>query len=426
MPSQPRRLSLDLSPLRNGQYRLLFGAQFVSSVGSMLSLVALPYQAYVLSHSSLAVGLLGLAELLPVLTLSFVGGALADAHDRRRIVQIGEVAFALAMLGLVVNAASPAPRLWPLYVVAALTAGLDALQRPAFEALVPRLVPREQLPAAAALSMFRYTALGIVAPALAGVAIAAFGFGIVYAIDAASFVASFFLLAGLRAVAPSGAHPPSLTRALEGLRYALGRRELLGTYLVDFVAMFFGMPSALMPAIATQYGGAAVVGLLYAAPACGAMLASLFSGWTARVRRHGRAIVIAALVWGLAIVALGLAHVLVLALAALTVAGAADAISGLFRITMWNQTIPDELRGRLAGIEYVSYASGPVLGNVEAGAVAAVFGTRVSVISGGVLCVVGVVLTAVALPQLWRYDGAAVGLGTDRDAEHGPAPTPDA
>ncbi|MDQ2859050.1 MAG: MFS transporter [Candidatus Eremiobacteraeota bacterium] len=402
------RLTLDVSPLRHGQYRLLFGAQLVSAFGSMLSSVALPYQTYVITHSSLAVGLLGLAEFPLLLTLAFLGGVFADTHDRRRIVQAGDLAFAAATLGLVINAATPAPRLWPLYVVAALTAGLDALQRPALDALVPRLVPRDELPAAAALSSLRYTVFGVVGPAVAGVTIAWFGFSVAYAIDVATFVTSFALLCGLRAVEPTGAQPASVSRALQGFRYAMGRRDLLGTYLVDFIAMFFGMPNALFPALASQYGGAAVVGAFYAAPALGAMLAAVASGWTARVRRHGRAIVIAALVWGVAIASLGAIHGFVPALAALAVAGAADAISGLFRQTIWNQTIPDALRGRLAGIEFISYASGPTLGDVEAGAVAAVFGTRVSVLSGGVLCVVGVAVAALALPELWRYDSAAV------------------
>jgi MFS family permease len=239
---------------------------------------------------------------------------------------------------------------------------------------------------------------------VAGVVIAALGFAAVYAIDAATFLVSAALLSFLRPVTPAEAKPATISRSLEGVRYALGRRDLLGTYLVDFIAMVFGMPYALFPALATQYGGAAVAGALFAAPALGATLVAATSGWTARVRRQGRAIVLAAIVWGIAIVALGLAHVLPLALFALVVAGAADSVSGIFRSTIWNQTIPDELRGRLAGIEYAGYASGPVLGNVEAGAVAAVFGTRVSVISGGVLCIAGVALAAWTLPELWRYE----------------------
>jgi MFS family permease len=412
MPALPARFALDTRPLLDGQYRLLFAAQIVTTFGSMLSVVALPYQTYAIAHSSLAVGLLGAVELVPVLALPFVGGALADAQDRRRIAAIAELAFALATIGLVVNAATRPPKLWPLYVVATVTAGLDALQRPALDALVPRLVAREQLPAAAALSSLRWTIFAVAGPAIAGVVIAAFGFAAVYAIDAGTFVVSFGLLSLLRPVPPTDAQPASLARSLEGLRYALGRRELLGTYVVDFIAMVFGMPNALFPALALPYGGAAAAGAFYAAPALGAMLVAATSGWTARIRRQGRVIVLAAIVWGLAVTVVGITHVLAFALIALAVAGAADAVSGLFRSTIWNQTIPDELRGRLAGIEYVSYASGPTLGNVEAGAVAAAFGPRVSVISGGVLCVVGVAVAAAALPQLWRYDRDAATADT--------------
>jgi MFS family permease len=400
-----RTLAIDVRPLRHGRFRLLYAARIVSTFGSMLSIVALPFQAYALSHSSLLVGLLGLAEF-PALMLAFWGGVLADAHDRRRIVLLCELVFALAMFALVVNAGVPLPQLWPLYVVAALTVGLDAVQRPALDALVPRLVPREELPAASALNMLCYTVFGVVGPAIAGVTIAAYGVRTAYAVDVVSFIASFALLWFLPKIEPAQAQPPSLARAGEGIRYALSRRDLLGSYLVDFVAIFFGMPSALFPALADQFGGPAVLGALYAAPAFGAMLAALVSGWTARVRRHGRAIVISALVWGVAIAAVGVLHVLVFALLALAIAGAADAVSGLFRTTLWNQTVPDALRGRLAGIAYISYSSGPTLGNVEAGAVAAGFGPRVSLISGGLLCVIGVAAISIALPQLWRYDSA--------------------
>ena len=396
--------AIDLRPLRHGRYRLLFTAQVISALGAIVLVVALPYQTYVLTRSSLAVGFLGLAEFVPILGLSLVGGVLADAHDRRRLVQAGDLAFGLATLALAANALLPSPRLWPLYLVAAATAGLDALQRPALDALIPRLVPREQLHAAAALSTLRYTALGVLGPALAGAVIGAFGFQAAYVLGGGAFLASCALLFGLRVDLPSDALPPSAARVVEGLRYAFGRRDLLAIYLVDFVAMFFGMPNALFPALASRFGGAMVVGSFYAAPAVGAMLAALVSGWTGRIRRHGRAIVVAALVWGVAIAFVGIAPVLVIALVSLGVAGFADAISGMFRQTLCNQTVPDALRGRLGGIEYLSYASGPTLGNVEAGAVAAAFGARISVVSGGVLCVLGVAITAFALPALWRYN----------------------
>jgi len=400
-----RAAAVDVGPLRRRpQYRLLFAAQSVSQIGSAFTIVAFPYAVYSMTHSSLAVGLLGAAEFVPLVLLAFVGGALADAYDRRRLVQLTEAAFAVCSLLLCANALLPHPMLWPIFVIAAVTAGLEALQRPALDSLVPRLVARDEVTAVAALGSLRYTLIAVAGPALAGIVIAAFGLAPAFAIDAASFVFSLLLLARMHAVPPVDAQPANVGRVVEGLRYALSRRDLLGTYIVDFFAMFFGMPNALFPALASAYGGATVVGFFYAAPAFGAMLVSATSGWSSRVRRHGRAIVVAALVWGAAVIALGFSHALAVSLAALAVAGGADMVSGLFRATIWNQTIPDELRGRLAALEFISYSSGPTLGNVEAGAVAALFGTRVSVLSGGILCVVGVAATAFALPQLWRYE----------------------
>lgn len=278
-------------------------------------------------------------------------------------------------------------------------------QRPSLDALVPRLVKREELSAASALDSFSFNGAEIAGPALAGVLIAAFGLPATYGVDIVTFAASLALLSLLRAAPPpTGAERPSLRRVVEGFRYARSRPELVGTYSVDIVAMFFGMPLALFPAFAEQFGGPEVLGLLYAAPAAGALVASATSGWAFHVHRHGAAVVVAASVWGVGVLVFGLAPGLPLALAGLVVAGAGDMVSGIFRTTIWNQTIPDELRGRLAGIEQISYSSGPLLGQVRAGVVGSLAGIRVSAVSGGALCVVGVALTALALPAFWRYD----------------------
>jgi MFS family permease len=245
----------------------------------------------------------------------------------------------------------------------------------------------------------------IVGPALGGVLIASVGLPATYGVDVATFAVSLIALWMMRAAPPpADAEKASLRRIVEGLSYARSRPELMGTYLVDMVAMFFGMPMALFPALATRFGGPGVLGLLYAAPAVGSFLATATSGWSNHVHRHGLAVTLAAGSWGLAIVGFGLSPWLPLALVFLAGAGAADMISGLFRSTIWNQTIPDSLRGRLAGIELVSYSSGPALGDLESGVVASIFNVRVSVVSGGVLCVVGTVLLALALPAFVRYD----------------------
>jgi MFS family permease len=234
------------------------------------------------------------------------------------------------------------------------------------------------------------------------------GIASTYAVDIATFAFSLAILARMKAVPPPpDAERPSLRGVVDGVRFARSRPELMGTYLVDINAMFFGMPNALFPAIAVSYGGADVLGLLYTAPAVGAFLATLTSGWAGRIHRHGLAVLWAAGGWGVAILAFGLVHELWLALLFLALAGGADMISGIFRSTIWNTTIPDHLRGRLAGIELISYSSGPTLGNVEAGAVASLTSTRTSIGIGGVLCVAGTLALAVALPAFRRYDDRA-------------------
>ncbi|HEY7782325.1 MAG TPA: MFS transporter [Ktedonobacterales bacterium] len=417
-----RLAAVDIGPLRRHRdFRLLYAGQMISFFGSMITSVAVPYQAYALTHSPLAVGLFGIVQLVPLLFLAFLGGALADAFDRRRLVQITELSLAGSSGVLLLNALLPHPFLWLLYVIAGLAAGLDALQRPSLNALLPRLVERDELAAAGALNGMRSTFGMVAGPAVAGLLIAGVGLPTTYALDVVTFAVSLVALRLMRAVPPpADAERPSLRRVAEGLRYARSRPELLGTYIVDIIAMFFGMPTALFPALALQYARAGsglasgtVLGFLYAAPAVGMFLAEATSGWTGRVHRHGIAVILAAGAWGLAITGMGLAPSLFPALVCLAAAGAADAVSGIFRGVIWNQTIPDALRGRLAGIEMISYSSGPLLGDVESGAVATAFSLRTSILSGGILCVVGVGLAALLLPAFRRYD--------ERHAEHGAA-----
>jgi MFS family permease len=397
---------MDFRPLRRHRdFRLLYAAQLVSFLGSMVTYVALPYQMYKLTGSSLAVGLLGLAELLPLLVTAFLGGALADAVDRRRMILVTELGLGLGSGLLTLAALSGRPPVWTLYAVAAFMSALNGLQRPSLEALTPRLVDREEIPAAAALAAFRGSLGMIAGPALGGALIASAGLPVTYLFDLLTYVFSFFAVRRIRAVLPpESAESPSLRSVLDGFRYAVSRQELIGTYVVDFVAMVFGMPLALFPALSEPLGGPKVLGLLYAAPAGGALVASLASRWTSRVHRHGLAVMLAATAWGVAIVAFGFTDRLVPAIVLLALAGGSDAVSGMFRMTLWNQTIPDAFRGRLAGIEMVSYMSGPLLGHVEAGLVAAAFSVRTSVVSGGVLCVIGVLLCGMLLPRFVAYD----------------------
>jgi MFS family permease len=349
--------------------------------------------------------MLGIVEFVPMFLAAFAGGALADYIDRRRLIFLSEFGLMLCCCALILNSLLATPRAWVLFLIAALFAGLNGIHRPALEALTPRLVDPQQIPAVAALNSLRYNFNFIIGPAVAGIIAASLGAAFAFAIDAATFFVSILTVFMIRSIpVPVDADRPSLRSIIEGLKYARGRQELLGTYLIDLNAMFFGMPMALFPALAESFGGVSV-GLFYAMPAVGSLLATLTSGWTRRVHKHGLAITIAATLWGLAIIAFGMANNLWLALMFLAMAGAADMVSGLFRMTIWNQTIPDHLRGRLASIEMISYMTGPYLGNGEAGLVARFFGLRAAVVSGGVLCVAGSGLLALLLPAFLRYDG---------------------
>src|SRR2546427_264126 len=401
LTATPRRrwwhlATVDTTPLRRHRdFRLLFIGRFVSYFGSMVTTVAFPFQVYQLTHSVLLVGLLGVLEFGAILIFAFVGGALADARDRRSMVLLAEAGLMGCSLLLAGNAALPHPQVWLLFAVATAWGVLDALQRPSLDAMLPRLVEKKELAAAAALGSIRSTLGQILGPALGGVLVAAFGLSVTYLVDVGTFLVGLACLTLMRAVPPPvDAERPSLRRVIEGLRYARSRQELIGTYVVDMVAMFFGMPLALFPAIAQNLGGARVLGLLYAAPAVGSFLFSATSGWTNRVHRHGLGVIVAATIWGVAIIGFGLAPGLLLALVFLALAGAADMMSGVFRSVIWNQTIPDSLRGRLAGIEMISYTSGPALGNLEAGGGAPVFNSCGSGGRGGVVGVARVLLAA--------------------------------
>jgi predicted MFS family arabinose efflux permease len=406
--SWTKRLAVDIRPLRTSRdFRLLWSGYAISFLGSQLSYVAVPYQVFRLTHSSLKVGLIGLAILVPLLITSFLGGALADAFDRRTLFALSESAHTVVALGLVVNALLPHPHLWALYVLSALTGAISGIGRPSYDSLIPRIVTIEEIPAASALLALIQSLGLILGPALAGVLIAAVGLSSTYLVDALTFAASLCALALMRAAPPpEDAARPSLRSVLDGLRFLGTQPVIQGTYIVDFVAMLFGMPSALFPALAAGRfgGGPQVLGLLYAAPFAGTLLVTVTSGWTSHVRRQGRAVVFGALGWGLAITAFGLTHQLASALFFLALAGAGDMVSGLFRMNIWNSAIPDAYRGRLAGLELANVNSGPLLGDFEAGAVASWRGLGFAIVSGGLACVAAVLLTAALLPRFLSYE----------------------
>ena len=342
-PAGRRRLFVDLSPLRASRdYRLLFAGETVSWLGRQATVVAISYQVYVLTGSSLA-------------------------------------------------------------------AGLSGIDLPTRNAMMPRMVGRDLIPAASALGQILMQVGLIAGPAIAGVVIAQVSLASAYWLDVATFVVSIAAVAAIRPQPQEGGGTRAgLASIREGLRYLRGRRLLLSTFVIDIDAMVFGMPRALFPALGTVLygGGAATVGLLYAAPGAGALVGALLTGWVVHVRRQGRAVVVSVLGWGATIAAFGLVRWLPLGLALLAVAGAADVISAVFRNTILQVNVPDALRGRLSAVHIAVVTGGPSLGDAEAGAVAALTTAPISVVTGGVACMLGVGLIHRLIPELWAYDAA--------------------
>ena len=371
----------------------------------MITYVALPFQVKELTNSFLAVGLIGLVEIAPLIIFGLYGGVLADRVNRKVMIWVTEFASMFLTAILLINALLPNPKLWVLYVVAALFSAVDGLQRPSADAILPRLVGHDDLPAASALMSLRWQFGVITGPSLAGILIATFGVASGYALDILTFFISLILLAKVRSVIPTNtSKKPTLSSLREGLAYATNRKDLMGTYLVDLSAMFFAMPTALYPFWADQLDAPWALGLFYAAGTVGSLIITLTSGWIRNYHKHGRAVTLAALGWGLAILLAGVANSLWLVLFFLTLAGASDMVSALFRSAIWNQSISDDYRGRLASIELLSYSVGPLGGQTRAGLVAERTSLRTSVISGGLLCITFVGFFASILPEFRKYD----------------------
>lgn len=382
---------------------MLFTGQLVSFFGRQLTLVASSFQIFVLTHSSLQVGLLSLAQLGPIILCSFLGGTLADAMDRRKVLVVATVLMAITSGGLAVNAMLSSPLIWPIYVCTALSAGLTAIDAPTRSAVVPSLVRRDQIPAAAALNQTGYQFGSVAGPAFAGVVIASVSLSAAYWIDVATFAIALITLLLLPPLLPEGGGTKAGFGSIkEGLRYVRGERAIQGVFLIDIDAMVFGMPRALFPQLGTElyHGGAGTVGLLYAAPAAGAFIGAITTGWVSHVRRQGAAVLWAVAAWGLAIAAFGMASWLPLGLLLLAIAGAADVISAVFRGTILQLHVPDRLRGRLQALNIAVVTGGPRVGDLEAGVVATATNAQISVVSGGLACVAGVALFAKLIPEL--------------------------
>ncbi|HJP66732.1 MAG TPA: MFS transporter, partial [Actinomycetota bacterium] len=405
-----RGLAVDLSPLRQSRdFRVLWIGELVSMVGRQITVVALPFQVFVLTHSSFAVGLIGLAQLIPLVLFTIAGGAVADRVDRRSLILVTEAGMAGSTVLLLLGAIHGHPSLWYLYTATGLQAGISGINWPARSAAVPNLVSRDRLPAALALNQIMFNGSMVVGPALAGLLLSRFGLRWAYAADVASCVAAIGAAWLLRPLPPKREETTRVSGwadIREGFAYLRGRRVLLGTFLIDLDAMIFGMPRALFPVLALTvfHVGPSGLGLLYAAPAIGALLGALTTGWVGRVSRQGLAVIWAVALWGAAITAFGLSgRLFALALLFLAIAGAADVISAVFRGTILQLSVPDSLRGRVSAVHIMVVTGGPRLGDVEAGWVAALVSPWFSVVSGGAVCVIGALLLAAAIPELARY-----------------------
>lgn len=371
----------------------------------MITYVAVPFQIKELTNSYVAVAISGLIEIVPLVIFGLYGGVLADAIDRKKLIWITE-ALSLLLTGLLlINALSGSPSIILIYAVSGLFAAVSGLRQPAMQAALPRLVDHEDMVSAAALMSLRWQTGVIIGPTIGGVLISTISVSVGYAADIATFVISLILLAMMSNIPPSQeAEKPSLAGLFEGITYALARKDLLATYLVDLAAMFFAMPTALIPFWADQLGSRWALGLLYAAGTVGSIAITITSGWTKNVRFYGRAIIWAAIGWGAAIALAGATNYLALVLLFLALAGASDMVSALFRSAMWNQTIPDNFRGRLAGIELLSYSLGPLAGQMRAAGMAAAFSLTFSVTAGGIICIISVALLAGFFPILRKFD----------------------
>ena len=398
--------AIDLAPLRKSKdFSLLWAAGLISYFGSMITYVAVPFQIKELTDSYVAVAISGLVEIVPLVIFGLYGGVLADALDRKKLIWVTEALSLLFTGMLLINSMMDSPNLLLIYIISGLFAATSGMRQPAMQAALPRLVDHEDMTAAAALMSLRWQVGVIVGPAIGGILISTYSVAVGYAADIATFVISIALIAFMKKIPPSHeAEAPSLSALIDGVKYAFSRKDLLGTYLIDLAAMFFAMPTALIPFWADQLGAPWALGLLYAAGTIGSIAITLTSGWTKNVHFYGRAIMWAAIGWGVAIALSGATNYLWLVLLFLTLAGASDMISALFRSAMWNQTIPDNLRGRLAGIELLSYSLGPLAGQMRAASMAAVTTLSISVTSGGIICVIVVVLLASFLPDFRKFD----------------------
>jgi len=411
---------VDVQPLRESRdFRLVTIGSVITSLGSQAALLALPYQVFVITGSAFLTGLLGLAELGPLVVASLFGGALADRFDRRRLLLLCQYALVAIAAALALAAATGPPPVWILFVLAAALAGAAAIERVVASAIVPQTVPPELLPAAISLTYGLFQLTMVAGPAFGGILISLFGLTTPYAVDAVSCLGMAVAAAMMSAQPPAAreAHEPVLRSIRSGLAYLRRLPAVTAGFVIDLCAMTFGMPRALFPVLAltVYHAGAAGTGLLYAAVAAGSTVAALTTGWMSHARYLGRIVLVCVGLWGIFIAAAGLVDNIWPAAALFALAGAADSVSAVCRGTMMQTLTPDEMRGRISSVYSLVVAGGPRLGDVESGTVAALTTPAFSVVSGGLICLASVGVVALAFPQLAAYDSAAVAREVRRE-----------
>jgi MFS family permease len=401
------RLLVDVTPLRTSKdFRLLFIGQLVSLLGSNLTLVAVAYQVYQVTNSSLWVGVVSFIQLPVLIFGALWGGALGDRFDRRTLLIAATLLLAVISFALGANALLLHPNFVVLVTLPALAAGLAGLSGPLRTAVIPTLVKPEELVAAYSLNQIIMNTATVVGPGLAGVIIAATGVSWCFLIDGITFFALVISTFFMAAMKPVGGHSgeKALRAIAAGFRYVRRNAVVQAVYLVDLNAMVFGLPRALFPAVTKHiyHGGPEMLGLLYAAPGAGALLMAIFTGWMDQVRRRGRLVILVVLTWGVVMALFGLVHAVWVGLICLAVAGAMDVISTVLRNTILQTSISDEYRSRLSAIQMAVVTGGPRLGDLESGVVANFTSTEFSIVSGGVMCVVGVLALIRWRPTFWR------------------------
>lgn len=408
------RIAVDVQPLRESRdFRLVTIGAVVTGLGSQAALVALPYQVFVITGSAFLTGLIGLAELGPLIVASLFGGALADRFERRRLLLLCQYALVAIAAALAVAAATGPPPVWILFVLAAAMAGASAIERVVAAAIVPKTVSPELLPSAISLTYGLYQLTMVAGPGLGGILISLFGITTPYAVDAVSCLGMAVAAAMMsrQPPAPRAAPEPVLRSIRSGIAYLRKLPAVTAGFVIDLCAMTFGMPRALFPVLAltVYHAGAAGTGLLYAAVAAGSTVAALTTGWMRHARRLGRIVLVCVALWGIFIAAAGLVENIWPAAVLFALAGAADSVSAVCRTTMLQTLTTDEMRGRVSSVYSLVVAGGPRLGDVESGSVAALTTPAFSVVSGGLICLASVGVVALAFPQLAAYDSTTAG-----------------